>query len=122
MKFKVHKNDGNFLSGLRGFFEYRDLGISDATDGKVNAHVIKSLPGHEKDGSGLHLHNLDFQMVYILKGWVIFKYENEGEFKLQEGDCVHQIPGTKHEEIEHSGDLEMLEITMPADFEIKICD
>ena len=54
--------------------------------------------------------------------WVIFKYEKEGEFKLKEGDCVHQIPGIKHEEIEHSVDLEMLEITMPADFETKICD
>ena len=90
MKFNVHKNDGDFSDGLRGFFEYRDLGISDATDGKVNAHVIRALPGHEKDGSGLHFHNLDFQMVYILKGWVIFKYENEGEFKLKEGDCVNQ--------------------------------
>ena len=94
----------------------------EATEGKVNAHVIKAVSGHEKDGSGLHFHNLDFQMVYILKGWVIFKYENEGEFKLKEGDCVHQIPGIKHEEIEHSVDLEMLEITMPADFETKMCD
>ncbi len=122
MKFNVHKNDGDFSSGLRGFFKYRDLGIADATEGKVNAHVIKAVSGHEKDGSGLHFHILDFQMVYILKGWVIFKYENEGEFKLKEGDCVHQIPGIKHEEIEHSVDLEMLEITMPADFETKICD
>ena len=96
MKFNVHKNDGDFSSGLRGFFEYRDLGISKATQGKVNAHVIRAVTGHEKDGSGLHFHNLDFQMVYILKGWVIFKYENEGEFKLKEGDCVHQIPGIKH--------------------------
>ena len=122
MKFNIHKNDANFSSGLRGFFEYRDLGIADATEGKVNAHVIKAVSGHEKDGSGLHFHILDFQMVYILKGWVIFKYENEGEFKLKEGDCVHQISGIKHEEIEHSDDLEMLEITMPADFETKICD
>ena len=67
MKFNVHKNDDDFSGGLRGFYEYRDLGISDATDGKVNAHVIRALPGHEKDGSGIHFHNLDFQMVYILK-------------------------------------------------------
>jgi len=42
MKFNVHKNDGDFSDGLRGFFEYRNLGISDATDGKVNAHVIRA--------------------------------------------------------------------------------
>ena len=43
MKFNVHKNDDDFSDGLRGFFEYRDLGISDATDGKVNAHVIRAI-------------------------------------------------------------------------------
>ena len=47
-KFNVHKNDGDFSSGLRGFFKYRDLGIADATEGKVNAHVIKAVSGHEK--------------------------------------------------------------------------
>ena len=83
MKFNVHKNDGDFSSGLRGLFKYRDLGIADATESKVNTHIIKAVSCHEKDGSGLHFHNLDFQMVYILKGWVIFKYENEGEFKLR---------------------------------------
>jgi len=31
MKFNVHKNDDYFSGGLRGFYEYRDLGISDAT-------------------------------------------------------------------------------------------
>jgi len=56
MKFNVHKNDGDFSDGLRGFFEYRNLGISDATDGKVNAHVIRALPGHEKANQSLSLH------------------------------------------------------------------
>ena len=48
MKFNVHKNDGDFSSGLRGFFKYRDLGIADATEGKVNSHVIKAVSGHER--------------------------------------------------------------------------
>ena len=43
MKFNIHKNDGDFSSGLRGFFKYRDLGIADATEGKVNAHVKQYL-------------------------------------------------------------------------------
>ena len=122
MKFTVsHKKESKFDSGLRGFFQYRDLGINEATEGNYGANVIRAVPGKHSKGES-HLHKLNFQMVYILKGWVIFKYENEGEFKLKEGDCVHQIPGIKHEEIEHSVDLEMLEITMPADFETKMCD
>ena len=117
MKFNVHKNDGDFSSGLRGFFKYRDFGIADATEGKVNAHVIKAVSGHEKDGSGLHFHNLDFQMVYILKGWVTFEYEGQGTFTFHEGDSVLQPPKLPHREIEHSEDLELLEITSPATFD-----
>ena len=117
MKFNVHKNAGDFSSGLRGFFKYRDLGIADATEGKVNAHVIKAVSGHEKDGSGLHFHNLDFQMVYILKGTVKFEYKGEGEFTLYPGDVVYQPPEIHHREIEHSDDLELIEITSPSEFE-----
>ena len=74
MNFQVtRKANSEFEKGLRGFFEYRDLGISEATSSQVIAHVIRAIPGHEKDGSGTHYHNLEFQMVYILKGWVVFK-------------------------------------------------
>jgi hypothetical protein len=30
---------------------------------------------------------------------------------------VHQPPGIKHDEIAHSEDLELIEITLPAEFE-----
>ena len=47
MKFSIsHLSQGRFESdGLRPFFEYRDLGIRDATQGKVVAHVIRAKPG-----------------------------------------------------------------------------
>lgn len=102
--------------GLRSFFEYRDLGISGATNGKVGAHVIRAIPGAHSGGND-HMHTLQFQMVYVLKGWVRFWYDGEGEVLLEEGSCVHQPPGIKHREIAHSDDVEMLEITLPASFE-----
>jgi len=102
--------------GLRGFFEYRDLGIRDATGGAVGAHVIRAAPGGQASGEK-HPHSLQFQMVYVLKGWVRFWYENHGEVRLVAGSCVVQPPGIVHQEIEHSDDIEMLEITLPADFE-----
>ena len=42
MKFSVsHLRDASFAPrGLRSFFEYRDLGIKDATDGKVLAEYV----------------------------------------------------------------------------------
>ena len=107
--------------GLRGFFEYRDLGIEKATGGRIGAHVIRAEPklakaGHTR-GSGAHTHALDFQMVYVLKGWVRFEYEGFGAVKLKAGSCVYQPPGIRHREIAHSLDIEMIEITAPAALE-----
>jgi len=118
MRFTVsHADDSPFRrDGLRPFFEYRDLGIKEATAGKVGAHVIRARPGEESLG-GRHTHALEFQMVYVLRGWVKFAYDGQGEVLLRAGSCVHQPPGIRHVEIAHSDDLEMLEITLPAEFE-----
>ena len=123
MRFSVsHADDSAFRrDGLRPFFEYRDLGIKAATGGKVGAHVIRARPGEESLG-GLHTHDLQFQMVYVLKGWVKFAYDGQGEVLLRAGSCVHQPPGIKHVEIAHSDDLEMLEITLPAEFETAMAE
>lgn len=111
-----HAADARFRrDGLRDFFEYRDLGIARATGGRFHAHVIRARPGGE-GGSGWHRHALDFQMVYVLKGWVKFSYEGVGEVLLEAGSCVHQPTGIRHVEIAHSDDLEMLEVTAPAAF------
>lgn len=112
-----HQAESKFeQGGLRSFFEYRDLGTRDATGGKVGAHVIRALPGKHAGGRK-HRHSLEFQMVYVLKGWVRFWYDGVGEVRLVAGSCVHQPPGILHQELEHSDDVEMLEITLPASFE-----
>ena len=112
-----HLSDSEFVGdGLRNFFEYRDLGISEATNGNVGAHVIRAAPGEHQAGE-THTHSLQFQMVYVLKGWVKFWYEGVGEVELVAGSCVHQPPGIVHREVAHSDDIEMLEITLPATFE-----
>jgi quercetin dioxygenase-like cupin family protein len=113
--FSVRHADAPFEAGLRGFFEYRDLGIREATEGGVGAHVIRARPGHGANPVW-HAHELAFQMVYVTRGWVVFEYEGVGEVRLEPGSCVHQPPGIRHREVAHSDDLEMLEITLPADF------
>jgi quercetin dioxygenase-like cupin family protein len=115
-KFSVsHANASSFDGGLRAFFEYRDLGMKEATAGRVVAHVIRAVPGRHAEPERHH-HEVDFQMVYILKGWIKFHYEGVGEVTLTAGSCVHQPPGIKHTELGHSDDIEILEIVMPADF------
>ena len=112
----AHADDGKFEgAGLRSFFEYRDLGIKDATKGAYGADVIRAVPGMESPAVW-HTHDLDFQMVYVTKGWVVFEYEGQGEHILREGSCVLQPPGIRHREVRHSDDLELIEIISPAEF------
>lgn len=110
-----HARDAVFERGLRSFFEYRDLGIKTATDGRVAAHVIRSAAG-QAFSSQPHLHRTDFQLVYILKGWIEFEYEGQGVVRLEAGSCVHQPPGIRHRELGHSDDIEMLEVVLPGHF------
>jgi quercetin dioxygenase-like cupin family protein len=111
-----HARDGKFVAdGLRQYFEYRDLGIRDATGGKAVMHVIRAREGTNATGEW-HRHEVDLQLVYILKGWVRFEYEGVGEVLLEAGSCVHQPPGIRHREIAHSPDLELIEIVSPAAF------
>ena len=63
-----------------------------------------------------HSHALHFQIVYVTQGWVVFEYDGPGEHMLRAGSCVLQTPGIKHRELRHSDDLELIEITSPAEF------
>ena len=111
----THAQGANFDRGLRSFFEYRDLGIKQATGGQVDAHVIRAAAGTDFS-SQPHRHGTSFQLVYVLKGWIEFDYEGQGRVRLEAGSSVYQPPGIRHREAGHSEDIEMLEVVMPADF------
>ncbi|MBA2963918.1 MULTISPECIES: cupin domain-containing protein [Ramlibacter] len=100
--------------GLRDFFQYRDLGVAEATHGKVIAHLVRANQAPEQ-GTGWHRHEAQFQIVLMLKGWARFMYEDQ-ETLVEAGDCVHQRPGIRHYLFDYSADMEYLEIVSPADF------
>ena len=110
--------DAEWQPGLRSFMEYRDLGIKSATNGAFKAHVLRIKQGSEETlhATGSHVHDLDFQMIYVLKGWIKFIYEGQGEHTFHAGDCCLQPAGIVHDEIGCSEDLEVLEITAPGDY------
>jgi quercetin dioxygenase-like cupin family protein len=110
-----HAKGATFERGLRSFYEYRDLGIKTATNGRVDAHVIRAAAG-QAFSSQPHLHETEFQLIYILKGWIEFEYEGQGVMRLEAGSCVHQPPNIRHRELGHSEDIEMLEVVLPAGF------
>lgn len=120
MTFRVsHLKGAKFeRRGLRGYFEYRDLGIRKATRGKVVAHVIRARPGRAPHGEW-HLHDTRVQFVYVLKGWVEFEYEGVGRVTMKAGSCFYQPPRIRHREIRHSRNLEMIEVVAPAVFKTR---
>ncbi len=112
--------DATYKDGLRDFLEYRDLGIEGASGGQFRAHVMRvkdDAGDFDLHSTGLHRHHLDFQMIYILKGWIKFTYEGQGEYTFGPGDCCMQPAGIVHNELACSDDLELLEITSPASYE-----
>lgn len=111
----IKPGDTTFVSGgLRDFFTYRDLGIAKATGGKVIAHLVRANNAPEA-GTGWHIHEAQFHIVYMLKGWAKFMYEDQ-ETLVEAGDCVHQRPGIRHFLFDYSPDMEYLEVVGPADF------
>ncbi|MGB3489712.1 MAG: cupin domain-containing protein [Xanthobacteraceae bacterium] len=113
-----HYNNADFESGLRTYAQYRDLGIVDATHGMVRAHVLRFVePCDPAVVSKLHFHDTQFQMVYVLKGWVKTELEGEGEVTMRQGSAWTQPPHIKHKINDYSEDAELLEVILPADFE-----
>jgi quercetin dioxygenase-like cupin family protein len=113
-----HHRDEDFDQGLRPYSAYRDLGLAPATAGMVQAHVIRmTKPFEEGEVSTPHFHDVDFQMVYVLKGWFRTEFEGEGVHTFHAGSCWIQPPKIKHTVRGYSDDCELLEIVLPADFE-----
>ena len=113
-----HYRDEDFKAdGLRAYAQYRDLGIADATHGLAQAHVIRLIgPCNPAEVSKLHFHDVEFQMVYVLKGWVKTYMEGQGETLMKEGSCWTQPPRIKHLVMDYSDDCELLEVILPAEF------
>lgn len=114
-----HLKEGAFEEGFRAYAQYRDLGIAEATNGLARAHVIKLVPPCvPEEVSKRHTHDVKFQMIYVLKGWMKGEY-NGREETMREGSCWLQPPNIKHTVLDYSDDCELLEIIIPADFDTR---
>ncbi|HEY7609426.1 MAG TPA: cupin domain-containing protein [Alphaproteobacteria bacterium] len=100
-------------NGLRPFYEYRDLGVAAASKGAFRAQHVR-LVGPPGPGTGWHCHDLDFQLVYVLAGYVRFTTADKQDVRLAAGDCAHLPPFMMHDETEWGPGFEVLEITAPA--------
>jgi mannose-6-phosphate isomerase-like protein (cupin superfamily) len=113
-----HYRDEDFRAdGLRTYAQYRDLGVAKASNGLAAVHVIRLIgPCNPAEVSKLHFHDVDFQMVYVLKGWVKTYMEGQGETLMKQGSAWTQPPRIKHLIMDYSDDVELLEVILPAEF------
>jgi mannose-6-phosphate isomerase-like protein (cupin superfamily) len=112
-----HLHPDAFAGGLRSYAKYRDLGMAAATNGLAQAHVIKMIPPCDPAVvSKRHYHDVEFQMIYVLKGWISGEYDGK-IVTMREGSCWLQPPKIKHTVLDYSDDCELLEIILPAEFD-----
>jgi quercetin dioxygenase-like cupin family protein len=113
-----HLREQDFDHGLRPYSAYRDLGFAGATSGQLQAHVIRMTKPFNADEVAIpHFHDVEFQMVYVLKGWFRTEFEGHGPETFQAGSSWIQPPKIKHTVVGYSDDCELLEIVLPANFE-----
>jgi len=113
-----HLAESDFKAdGLRSYSAYRDLGVAAATNGLARAHVVRMIAPFNSKFSARHHHEVQFQLVYCLKGWFETDFEGVGPQRLVAGSCWVQPPGIRHTVVGWSDDCELLEIIVPAEHE-----
>jgi uncharacterized RmlC-like cupin family protein len=112
-----HFNEADFEGGLRRYAKYRDLGIAAATGGLARAHVIRMIPPCDPaEVSKRHYHDVHFQMIYVLKGWIKTELAGQGAITMRAGSAWIQPPRIEHVVLDYSDDCEVLEVILPAEF------
>jgi uncharacterized cupin superfamily protein len=104
----------DFVKGRRDFFKYRDLGVTKASSGWMRAQVTTAITGMTQP-TGWHYHVCEGQFVYTLNGWVELEFEDGTSCRLEAGDSVFIPGGLRHNEMRTSDNLEILEVSVPAD-------
>ena len=93
-----HLDEADFKTGgLRDYSAYRDLGVAAATGGLAEAHVIRMTAPFRSELGVRHHYNVQFQMIYCLKGWFETDFEGIGPHRLSPdlAGCSHQRSDTR---------------------------
>lgn len=106
--------DSNAWHIGRAGMHYRDL-VPDRQGGAVIASHIR-IPTGGPVPDYPHFHEVVFQLIFCHRGWVRLAYESQGEpFVLHAGECVIQPPTIRHQVLESSDDLHVVEVGYPAE-------
>lgn len=113
--FHVSAPSGEAGLGRAGM-RYRDL-IPSRMGGYVAASHIM-IPDGGPVADWVHFHRLALQFIAVRRGWVRVVYQGQGpSFVMEAGDLVLQPPTIRHRVLESSPNLEVVEISIPAEHE-----
>lgn len=115
------RSDSRFVEGRRAFFKYCDLGVTEATGGKMRAELTSASQGLSQP-TGWHYHLCEVQFVYMLSGWVDLEFEGRGMIRVEAGDSIMIPGGLRHQELKTSESFEMLEVSLPAKMGTETCE
>lgn len=101
--------------GAAATTESRDLGIAEATGGRILMKHTRAVGPFDAE-TGWHWHDMDAHIVYVIRGWVRFRYAGMNEpVTVAAGSCISQPAGVPHNVVGRSDDLEAIEINVPAE-------
>ena len=115
------KSEAIYVEGRRDWMKYRELGVTEASDGKIRAQVTSASQGLSEP-TGWHIHLCEGQLVYMLNGWVDLEFAGGKVVRIEEGDSMYIPGGTPHNEIATSEGFELVEVSVPADMGTEPCD
>ena len=102
--------------GPRADVEYRDLGLAAATHGRIGIKHIRAI-ARLPHATGWHWHDMSAHFVYVLKGWIRFRFAGvAGDVTVEAGSGLSQPAGVAHNVVARSDDFEVLEINVPAQY------
>jgi len=103
-------------TGPRSFFDYRNLGVADATDRLIEIQVVRAQKSRD-GGTGWHWHNMA-QLSYGLSGWAMLDVQGEAaQVRQGPGDALSIPSHWRHNASSFSDDYWALQLQIPADYD-----
>ena len=115
------KDEPNYVQGRREWMKYRELGVTEASGGRIRAQVTSASSGLSEP-TGWHYHVCEGQFVYMLSGWVELEFAGGRKERIEAGDSLYIPGGTPHNETRTSETFELVEISVPADMGTEACE
>lgn len=118
-RFVRHVADGASYAPWRiDGWEYRDTGIGRATDGLAGARVARPNGGSVIADAPWTAHDTEFSQLVVLRGSATFRTDGTDPVGLGDGDSVAVPAGTRYRLTDASPDCELLDVTLPAEFDV----